>query len=442
MLKYGSTDISKIYYGSNPIKKIYAGTELIWTDKPSYDAELKWIETDGEASYINTGITSSADFSLEIDCQLMGIHNTQSRPNCTLFGARGYYGFTNGFRFSYMYLNASEKNIMWFRVPSTSNSEGPTNDYGRHVVRGSATTISIDNVSVPVTSEVTTETPYLGEDFCIGRDGNIDVVEDQRLKTYANARFYSIKLYKNNVLVFDGIPVRIGTEGCLYDKVSKTILHNAGSGTIIPGPPVETPYDYEVEYIQRDCSTSWTEDGQGITGGFDISQYIPQDQTMQNASKCSITWSFTPNATPQIYGLVYWVNFLYSFSMWKTSSRTVYSFANGTDFVTSVNGDLSVFHKQEIVPTAEAGKYDCLMDGMYFNTISVTSTNLLKYLFILRDGSTGTSNNIARVKLVKFSDSAYLIPVVKGNQIGFYNTIDGQMFLAEQACLSAGPRVI
>lgn len=406
-----------------------------------YDAELKWIETDGEASYINTGITSSADFSLEIDCQLMGIHNIQSQPNCTLFGARGTTGFTTGFRFSYMYVNASGKSLMWFRVPSTSNSEGPANDYERHVVRVTPTTISIDNVSVPVTSEVTTETSYLGEDFCIGRDGNMDVTEAQRLKTYANARFYSVKLYKNNVLVFDGIPVRVGTEGAIYDRVSKTVLHNAGSGTIIPGPPVETPYDYEVEYIQRDCSTPWIEGGQGISGGFDISQYIPQNQTMQNASKCSITWSFTPNTTPQLYGLVYWVGFLLSLSMWKASGKTVYSFANGTSFVTSVNGDLSVFHKQEIVPTIEAGKYDCLMDGIYFNTISTTNTSLLKYLIILRDGSTGANSNIARVKLVKFADSAYLIPVVKGNQMGFYNTIDGQLFLAEQACLSAGPRV-
>ena len=44
----------------------------------------------------------------------------------------------------------------------------------------------------------------------------------------------------------------------------------------MPGPPLEVPYDYEVEYIQRDTSIRWMEGGTGVIGGFDLSAYIPQ----------------------------------------------------------------------------------------------------------------------------------------------------------------------
>jgi hypothetical protein len=51
-------------------------------------------------------------------------------------------------------------------------------------------------------------------------------------RCYGNARFYSVKVYTNNVLVFDGIPVRIGHEGAMYDLISKQVLRKQGGGTI------------------------------------------------------------------------------------------------------------------------------------------------------------------------------------------------------------------
>lgn len=203
--------------------------------KLPYDAEVEWIETDGVGSYINTGINSSLNFSLEIDCQLMSKHNLAARPNSTLFGARGSASFTLGARFSYMLTTSSGKNLMYFRVPTTSPSEGPENDYERHVIRITATECYIDDVSVPVTSPVTSSTPYLGHPFCIGRDGILDVDEDYRLRTYANARFYAVKIYENGIFVRDMIPVcftnELGqAEGAMYDRVSGEIFRNQGTG--------------------------------------------------------------------------------------------------------------------------------------------------------------------------------------------------------------------
>lgn len=46
-------------------------------------------------------------------------------------------------------------------------------------------------------------------------------------------RLYSFQIYDNDVLVRDYIPVRVGQEGCLYDKVSGELFKNAGTGDFV-----------------------------------------------------------------------------------------------------------------------------------------------------------------------------------------------------------------
>lgn len=53
----------------------------------------------------------------------------------------------------------------------------------------------------------------------------------------ANMRLYFFRIYQGNTLAHDYIPVRIGQEGCLYDKVTGAVLRNAGTGSFgIPTP--------------------------------------------------------------------------------------------------------------------------------------------------------------------------------------------------------------
>lgn len=50
---------------------------------------------------------------------------------------------------------------------------------------------------------------------------------------------YSFKGYKNGVLVRDMIPVRVGTVGYMYDRVSGQLFGNDGTGDFILGPDVQ-----------------------------------------------------------------------------------------------------------------------------------------------------------------------------------------------------------
>ncbi len=51
-------------------------------------------------------------------------------------------------------------------------------------------------------------------------------------------RHYYFKIYKNNILILDLIPVRIGNIGYMYDKISNKIFENQGTGDFILGPDI------------------------------------------------------------------------------------------------------------------------------------------------------------------------------------------------------------
>ena len=51
-----------------------------------------------------------------------------------------------------------------------------------------------------------------------------------------NGRIASCKIYRSSVLVRDFIPVRVGTVGYMYDRVSGELFGNSGTGAFIIGP--------------------------------------------------------------------------------------------------------------------------------------------------------------------------------------------------------------
>ena len=52
----------------------------------------------------------------------------------------------------------------------------------------------------------------------------------------ASCNIYSIKIWDNNILVRDLIPVRKGNIGYMYDRVSGQLFGNQGTGDFVIGP--------------------------------------------------------------------------------------------------------------------------------------------------------------------------------------------------------------
>ena len=58
-----------------------------------------------------------------------------------------------------------------------------------------------------------------------------------------NTKIYGVKIYRNNILEADIIPViDLDDTICMYDKVSNRFLYNAGKGNFIAGTDIENPY--------------------------------------------------------------------------------------------------------------------------------------------------------------------------------------------------------
>lgn len=62
-------------------------------------------------------------------------------------------------------------------------------------------------------------------------------------KSFASydVRLYGAKIWDSGTLVRDFIPVRVGQVGCMYDRVSKGLFGNAGTGSFVLGPDKSVP---------------------------------------------------------------------------------------------------------------------------------------------------------------------------------------------------------
>jgi len=55
-------------------------------------------------------------------------------------------------------------------------------------------------------------------------------------RNFSENRWYHVEIFDDTTLILDLIPVRIGTTGYMYDKVSGELFSNDGTGDFILGP--------------------------------------------------------------------------------------------------------------------------------------------------------------------------------------------------------------
>ena len=205
-----------------------------------------------------------------------------------------------------------------------------------------------------------------------------------------------------------------------------------------PTPPL--PYDYEVEYIERDYGVPWLVDGASAPGGFDLMRYVDGESFATTTQMVEMAWSFVPVASGSLLIFRLTANALNGglAHFCKANNNTTYCFGFLAGSMTDVVGDIDQFHVQKHVFDG-SGNISLYIDGSKFDEKRMIGA--IKFCSLLYGSYTAGSAFRARVKSLKIDDKVDLVPVVKGNAVGFYNKVDGELFLAEQACLSAGPRV-
>lgn len=278
-----------------------------------YDAEVEYLESSG-TQYINTGIKPGPNTRVEITFAM-----TTFTANCGLFGARGTASADNN-SYNLFIISNSGARVRWDWSGSGQyqTTEAETSAVATYVLGATGGNITRDGTTVMAVSSSKTAIDYPLYVFNMNNVGT-------PFSTGANARFWSVKIYEGQTLVFDAIPVRKRTVGYLYDRVSGKLFGNAGTGDFTCGPDV-----VPVEWLQSNA-TSYISTGiiPDDTYGMEVTGYTTQ--TVDSA------WIGTRNGSNQrcfmgyspslgfYYGWNGRQDIQYTTGVWSTASMNLYN---------------------------------------------------------------------------------------------------------------------
>ena len=204
----GTNKIGKMYLGGTEIAKAYLGSNLVYQNKP-YDAEVEYLEST-RTQYIDTQVTPNQDLVIEIKWK-----NNTAQNNRYLFGSgsstsnciRAYIGSSSYWRFGGGYIAIN------------------TSDTTERIAVIDKTKIIINGEEYIYQDTVGTFSSSVTMKIFGGASGN----------SLISTRIYYFKISNNGTLIRDFIPVRVGTTGYMYDRVSGRLFGNSGTGNFILG---------------------------------------------------------------------------------------------------------------------------------------------------------------------------------------------------------------
>ena len=156
---------------------------------------------------------------------------------------------------------------------------------------------------------------------------------------HMNFKLYGFKFWRNDKLIFDGIPIELGNEGYLYDKIGRKKYSNKGSGRFICS--TELPYDSDIEYLESSGDGCYINTGAIINSStyFKIRYGISKTHAEQNED----------------------ARFIYAYEPSLGSSYVIICFLTGTEEIRvrwgqSANSNLRVY-KNDILTLSKGGTY-------------------------------------------------------------------------------------
>ena len=232
----GTNKVDKMYLGGTAIGKAYLGDDLVYdssgggiTPVLPYDAEIEFLQSSG-TQYINTSISPSTSFECEIKAEF-----TQNQAGFdTLLGSytsTSEYGVALAIRATY------EANAGYIQFGAngsgTSLIVSSIQTLGLHTYK---TSLKNSTLKVDVDGTVNSRTWGTGQSpsslpmymFARNKGGGT-------IGNYSKAKVYYCKIWNGGNLVFDAIPVRVGSTGYMYDRVSGQLFGNLGSGSFTLG---------------------------------------------------------------------------------------------------------------------------------------------------------------------------------------------------------------
>ena len=231
---------------------------------------VEYLESTG-TQYIDTGVNADSDLGFDVSYKW----DTFNTANSRFLGVIKQDGTT------YLRHHSSDSSSSFAYFVSTEKTDIQT------VATTGFHTFKYDSVSKNFNydgTEIAATTPTtfnVGLNFWLfGRNGNIE-----SLKSYASVKIHSAKLYDKSTLVRDFIPVldNVGRPA-MYDKVSKQLFYNAGTGEFNYGRQI-IPVKY-LESFRPNTSE-----------GYALTQYIDTKIIPNQNTKIILDAEMTKNYT-------------------------------------------------------------------------------------------------------------------------------------------------
>lgn len=191
---------------------------------------IEYLESTG-TQYIDTGFVPNSNTKVQIS-----FSGSDYTSNYAIFGARvlGAGQLASG-RYEYTLFISTQVNPLHPRV-DYSGSGATSAIFVAELVPNTITTIMKDKEKNYI-NDVQFDSNQSDSFSCSYSAYLFALNEGNTLKFPAPVKIYWAKIYDNDVLVRDFIPVldKNGTP-CMYDKVTRQFFYNAGTGQFIAGP--------------------------------------------------------------------------------------------------------------------------------------------------------------------------------------------------------------
>ena len=184
-----------------------------------YDAEIEYLESTG-TQWIDTDYILTTPYSMRVILDFAVSKNSNQK---NIFGSNDNNGLNAYFQTGTSFGIYMSRGYVLQNVPISLNNRAVLDLY---IPSGANAGTLIYNGITYTTS---------AKDHTQGNTHFYLYTQSPPSTRTSKLQIYSCKIYDNEVLVRDFIPVRKGTAGYLYDKVSGTLFGNAGTGDFVLG---------------------------------------------------------------------------------------------------------------------------------------------------------------------------------------------------------------
>ena len=380
----------------------------------AYDSEIEYLESTG-TQWIDSGVCGNENTNTSIKFQIVTFNNGAQG----VLGARAHYQ-DYGFGFTW---NSNFNNTLFFQLFNGENSQYQLNTTALEV-RNDKGKLYVNNELVFTHSS--------SPSFITPSSIRLFIMKDNSVNYYSKSRIYYCQLWDNGVLVRDFIPVRKGSIGYLYDKVSRKLFANKGTGNFILGQDVSNPvhnirrvfrfdnkrfvmpmpYDSKIEYLESSGN-----------------QYIDTGHILNGNDKVDIVYDRLG------YGIIFGSRSSYNT---KECSITNESGNNHKYYIKfGITGQQQILYESNTQPTGTVSVHiesgDIKVNGTTVST-ALYGSNFFNgncFLFLInQNGSaySGTQKFPKRIRSFKIEGILDLIPVRRGNVGYMYDKVSGKLF--------------